>query len=200
MAIKSNDYHWGTVAKTFHWLVALLIVVNGSLGLYMTDLKPGMDKISIYAIHKSVGLTVLALFLLRLSWRWFDPRPRDLPMPRWQRFAAHATHGVLYLLMAAIPLSGWLFNSANGNPLQWFKLFNLPGLVDKNKALADVFHQTHEWLFWILVVVLVAHVGGALMHHFVERDNTLRRMLPFSRRLGSGGHAAQSSTSDRSTS
>lgn len=181
MAIKSNDRQWGSVARTFHWLVALLIVVNGAFGLYMTGLKPSMDKISIYAIHKSIGLTVLALFVLRLSWRWLDPRPRDLPMPRWQKLAAHAAHGALYVLMLAIPLSGWLFNSAHGYPLQWFKLFNLPALMEKNDALADFFHDAHEWLFWILVAVLVAHVGGALMHHFVERDNTLRRMLPFSR-------------------
>ena len=199
MAIKSNDRQWGSVARTFHWLVALLIIVNGTLGLYMTDLKPGMDKISIYAIHKSIGLTVLALFLLRLSWRWFDPRPRDLPMPRWQKLAAHAAHGALYLLMAAIPLSGWLFNSAHGNPLQWFKLFNLPALLGKNEALADFFQETHETLFWILVVIFVAHVGGALMHHFAERDNTLRRMLPFSRRLGNNVQPANPSSTDRST-
>lgn len=199
MAISSSDRQWGSVARAFHWLMALLIIINGTLGLYMTDLKPSMDKISIYAIHKSIGLTVLALVLLRLSWRWFDPRPRDLPMPRWQKLAAHAAHGALYLLMLAIPLSGWLFNSANGNPLQWFKLFNLPALVDKNKALADFFHEAHETLFWILVAVLVAHIGGAVMHHFVERDNTLRRMLPFSRRLGSDIHPAKSSSADRPT-
>ena len=199
MAIKSNDRQWGSVARTFHWLVALLIVVNGALGLYMTDMKPSMDKISIYAIHKSVGLTVLALFLLRLSWRWFDPRPRDLPMPRWQKLAAHAAHGALYVLMLAMPLSGWLFNSAHGNPLQWFKLFNLPALVEKNKALAEFFGDTHETLFWILVAIVIAHVGGALMHHFVERDKTLRRMLPFSRKLGDDVHPVKSSSIDGST-
>ena len=197
MAIKSSDRQWGSLARSFHWLMALLIIINGTVGLYMTGMNPSMDKISIYAIHKSIGLTVLALVLLRLSWRWFDPRPRDLPMPRWQKLAAHAVHGALYLLMLAIPLSGWLFNSAKGNPLQWFKLFNLPGLVAKDKALADLFHQTHEWLFWILVLVLIAHVGGALMHHFVERDNTLRRMLPFSRWLGNDLHPAKPSSTDR---
>ncbi len=194
MAIKSNDRQWGSVARTFHWLMALLIVVNGGLGLYMTELKPSMDKISVYAIHKSIGLTVLALFVLRLSWRWFDPRPRDLPMPRWQKIAAHTAHGALYLLMLAMPLSGWLFNSAHGNPLQWFKLFNLPALVGKNKALADFLRDTHETLFWILVAVLVLHVGGALIHHYRERDNTLRRMLPFSRQLGTDVHPAESSS------
>ncbi|MEO7916282.1 MAG: cytochrome b/b6 domain-containing protein, partial [Dokdonella sp.] len=131
MALTSNDARWGSIARFFHWLMALLILGNGALGLYMHELSPSMDKISIYAIHKSIGLTVLALLLLRLSWRWFDPRPRDLPMPRWQKLAAHAAHGALYLLMLAIPLSGWLFNSAHGYPLQWFKLFNLPALLDR---------------------------------------------------------------------
>lgn len=199
MAIKSNDRQWGSVARTFHWLMALLIIGNGALGLYMHELKPSMDKISIYAIHKSIGLTVLALFLLRLSWRWFDPRPRDLPMPQWQKFAAHAAHGALYVLMLAMPLSGWLFNSAHGNPLQWFKLFNLPALVEKDKPLADFFGDTHEILFWILVTILVAHVSGALMHHVVKRDNTLRRMLPFSRWLGSNPQPTTPSESKRST-
>ncbi|HOX72790.1 MAG TPA: cytochrome b/b6 domain-containing protein, partial [Dokdonella sp.] len=87
----------------------------------------------------------------------------------------------LYLLMLAIPLSGWIYNSAHGYALQWFKLFNLPALSEKNDALSDFAGDTHEILFWVLAVVLVAHVGGALVHHLFERDNTLLRMLPFAR-------------------
>jgi cytochrome b561 len=85
------------------------------------------------------------------------------------------------VLIAAIPLSGWWFNSASGKPLQWFKLFNLPALAAKNKDLADLAITVHETLFWVLVAVLVVHVGAALKHHVFDNDNVLRRMLPFGR-------------------
>jgi len=179
--MKNSDTRWGSIIQWLHWLMALGILGNGILGLLMVDMSRGMDKLNTYAIHKSIGLTLLALLILRACWRLYDRAPRDEPMPRWQRLAAHATHGVLYLFMLALPLSGWIYNSANGNPLQWFKQFNLPALMGKNEDLAEIAKETHEILFWILVVVLVAHVGGALVHHWFERDNTLLRMLPFAR-------------------
>ena len=181
MSLKSTENRWGSVAQLLHWLMALAIIGNGIVGLVMDEMPRGMSKLNTFAIHKSIGLTVLALLVLRASWRLFDRKPDDEPMPRWQRLAAHATHGVLYLLMLAIPLSGWIYNSAHGYPLQWFKLFNLPALSEKNDALSDFAGDAHEILFWVLVVVLVAHVGGALVHHWFERDNTLLRMLPFAR-------------------
>ncbi|HNR92006.1 MAG TPA: cytochrome b [Dokdonella sp.] len=181
MTLRSDQRRWGGVAKTFHWLMALGIVGAGVLGLVMTGMERGMAKLNAFALHKSIGLTVLALFVLRLAWRFFDRRPADLPMPRIQRITAHAVHGVLYLFMLAIPLSGWIYNSARGYPLQWFKQFNLPALAEKSDDLAQLAIGVHVWLFWLLVVVLAAHVGGALLHHFFERDDTLRRMLPFAR-------------------
>ena len=184
MALKSTENRWSSIIQWLHWLMALAILGNGVLGLVMVDMSRGMDKLNTYAIHKSIGLTVLALLILRVGWRMFDRAPRDEPMPRWQRIAAHATHGVLYLFMLALPLSGWIYNSTKGNPLQWFKQFNLPALLDKNEDLAEIAGETHEILFWILIVVLVAHVGGALVHHWFERDNTLLRMLPFARLRG----------------
>ena len=181
MPLKNTENRWGGMAQSLHWLMALGILGNDILGLIMDEMPRGMAKLNTFAIHKSIGLTVLALLILRVSWRLFDRAPPDEPMPRWQRFAAHATHGVLYLLMLAIPLSGWIYNSLHGYPLQWFKWFNLPALMEKNEALSDLAGETHEALFWVLVAVLVAHVGGALVHHWFERDNTLLRMLPFVR-------------------
>lgn len=181
MPLKNTENRWGGMAQSLHWLMALGILGNGVLGLIMDEMPRGMAKLNTFAIHKSIGLTVLALLILRVSWRLFDRAPPDESMPRWQRFAAHATHGVLYLLMLAIPLSGWIYNSLHGYPLQWFKWFNLPALMEKNEALSDLAGETHEVLFWVLVAVLIAHVGGALVHHWFERDNTLLRMLPFVR-------------------
>jgi cytochrome b561 len=181
MPLKSTETRWGSIAQAIHWLMAVAIIGNGVVGLIMDEMPRGMTKLNTFAIHKSIGLTVLALLILRVSWRLFDRKPTDEPMPRWQRLAARATHGILYLLMLAIPLSGWIYNSAHGYPLQWFKWFNLPALVEKNQALSDIAGESHEILFWVIVVVLVAHVGGALVHHWLERDNTFLRMLPFVR-------------------
>ena len=181
MSARSSDRRWGSVAKFFHWSMALLILGNGIWGLLMADMKPSMNKINLFALHKSIGLTVLALYLLRVAWRMLDKRPPDLPMPRWQRLAAHGTHALLYVIIIAMPLTGWWFNSLRGFALQYFKLFNLPALAGKNEALASTVVIVHQYLYWGLLAVLVAHVGGALKHHFSDRDDVLRRMLPFGR-------------------
>jgi cytochrome b561 len=178
MSLRSNDRQWGSVAKFFHWVTALAILGNGVFGLLMDQASSPMQKINWLALHKSIGLTVLALLLLRLLWRAVDKRPSEEPA---QQLAAHAVHGVLYLLIAALPLSGWWFNSITGKPLQFFKLFNLPALTAPNHDLRHISHQLHEYLFWFLVLILVPHIGGALKHHLIDRDSVLRRMLPFGR-------------------
>jgi cytochrome b561 len=181
MSLRSNSRQWGSVAKFFHWVVALGILGNGVWGLLMTGMSPSMSKINIYALHKSIGLTILALFALRVAWRLFDRAPPDEPAPRWQRIAAHATHVLLYGFILAIPLSGWWYNSLHGFPLQWFKLFNLPALATKNDELSHTAHAVHEYLFYLLLLVLLGHAGAALKHHVFDQDNVLRRMLPFGR-------------------
>src|SRR5215469_15754405 len=103
MSLRSNDRQWGSVAKFFHWIVALGILVNGTWGLLMTGMSPSMSKINIYALHKSIGLTVLALFFLRVAWRLFDRAPPDEPAPAWQRVIAHLTHMLLYVFILALP-------------------------------------------------------------------------------------------------
>src|SRR5581483_9316615 len=145
MSLRSDDRRWGSVAKFFHWIVALGILGNGVWGLLMTGMAPSMSKINIYALHKSIGLTVLALFALRLAWRLYDRAPPDVPMPPWQRVIAHTTHVVLYGFILAMPLSGWLFNSLHGYLLQWFKLFNLPALAARNDDLSELAGEVHEW-------------------------------------------------------
>jgi cytochrome b561 len=181
MNLRSNDRQWGSMVKFFHWIVALGILGNGVWGLLMTEMSPSMSKISVYALHKSIGLTILALFALRVAWRLFDRAPPDEPGPRWQRIAAHTTHVLLYAFVLALPLSGWWYNSLHGYPLQWFKLFNLPALTAKNDELSQAAHAIHEYLFYLLLLVLVGHVGAALKHHVFDQDNVLRRMLPFGR-------------------
>ena len=181
MTLRSSDRQWGSVSKFFHWTIALAILGNGTFGLLMDLSSSPMQKLNWLALHKSIGLTVLALVLLRILWRWGDGRPAEQPAPAWQMLAARLVHAVLYVVIVAIPLTGWWFNSVSGKPLQWFKLFNLPALTAKNDALRGLAHGVHEYLFWFLLLVLVVHVGAALKHHVFDNDNVLRRMLPFGR-------------------
>lgn len=179
MILRNTTERWGVVSQLLHWLVVLLILTTGTIGLLMGDMRASPTKVEIYALHKSLGLTILALAVLRFAWRMYAGAPRPpSDTPRWQdRFAAF-THWLLYALLFAIPLSGWAFNSAAGYPLQWFKLFNVPRLVARDADLRQIAGNVHEWLFWSLVAVALLHAAAALYHHFILRDDTLARMLP----------------------
>jgi cytochrome b561 len=180
MALKSDAQHWGSLAKTFHWLVVLLILVQGVLGLYMVELPKRPSSFWYYDLHKSIGMTVLALAVLRLAWRAFDPRPAEpASTPHWQALGARAGHALLYALLFAVPLSGWWFDSVTAlRPLVFFGLFEIPHIAAANPDLKDFTRETHEWLFWTLVVIATGHAAMALIHQFVNKDGTLSRMLP----------------------
>lgn len=182
MRIGNDAQHWGAVSMALHWLTVVLIIGQGTVGLLMTEMARSPQKISVYALHKSFGLTVLALTVLRLLWRWYAGAPEPVPgMPRWQTRIAHAMHGALYALLLAIPMSGWLFNSAAGFPLSWFGLFSLPKLSAYDKTLKAFAHETHETLFYVLAALLLTHAGAALVHHYRDRDATLSRMWPWAK-------------------
>jgi cytochrome b561 len=181
MPVKSDTAHWGSLAKFFHWTIVVLILVQATIGLVMVNLpkKPGV--IPVYTFHKSLGLTIFALAILRLAWRAFDPRPEEPPgMPRWQVTGARLGHALLYTLLFAVPLSGWLFDSATAlRPLYWFGLFQVPSLTGgPNPDLKEFTEALHFWLFWTLAAVAAGHATIALIHHFHDRDDVLRRMLP----------------------
>lgn len=179
MTLKNTETDWGWVSKLLHWLIVLLILGLGVVGLIMVEMRNSPDKIQVYALHKSFGLTVLALAALRMLWRWYAGAPAPVPgTPRWQEKTASMTHWAMYVLLFAIPVSGWLFNSVSGFPLRWFGLFRVPALVGKNRDLRELTAEVHEWLFWLLVVVVLAHAAAALYHHLFQRDATLARMLP----------------------
>jgi cytochrome b561 len=170
---------WGPVSQLLHWTIALLVVAMGALGLWMVELPNTPRKIEVYALHKSIGLTILALAALRLAWRLYAGAPATLArLPRWQVRAASLTHAALYALLFAIPLSGWLFNAAAGYPLQWFGLFNLPRVVGRDESLQALAASLHEAGFWLLLVLVLVHAGAALHHHLFLQDDTLARMLP----------------------
>ena len=170
-------------AAVLHWLVALGIFSAFPLGLYMHDLPLSPRKLQLYSYHKWLGLCLLLLVLLRLAWRrWHAPPPLAATTPSWQRAAAQGTHHLLYLLMLLVPLSGWTMSSALGFPVVLFGVLPLPDLVGKNKELGELLKTVHAWLNYAMLSLVVLHVAAAVQHHFLIRDDTLLRMLPFSRR------------------
>ncbi len=186
MSLKNTD-RWGATSQLLHWTIAVLILSIGAVGLVMGELPRSPKWFWVYTLHKSLGLTVLALVLVRIAWRLYAGAPPPVEgTPRWQARLASLTHGAIYVLILAMPLSGWLYDSASGlRPFRWFGLAEVPKLSPPHEALADAMHETHELLFWVLIALVIGHAGAALYHHFVRRDATLARMLPRRWRAGS---------------
>jgi cytochrome b561 len=166
-----------TPAIALHWLMALLIFAAFPLGLYMVDLPLSPDKLKLYSYHKWIGVSVVLLVAVRLAWR-LTHTPPLLPdsIGAWQRRTSAVVHGLLYLLMIAIPLSGWLMSSAKGFQTVWFGVLPLPDLVEKNRELGELLAGVHKALNFTLLALVVLHVGAALKHHFIERQPFLQRM------------------------
>ncbi len=174
-----NAPRYTSVAIGLHWLIGLMILISLGVGLYMVDLKLSPTKLQLYSWHKWAGVTIFMLVLIRCIWRITHPAP-PLPddMPRWQRIVAESTHYVLYALMIAIPLTGWLMSSAKGFQTVYFGVLPIPDLLDKNKELGETLNIAHTYLNYTMIGILLAHIGAALKHHFIEKDDILRRMLP----------------------
>lgn len=172
------------VAIALHWLIAAAMLFMLVLGFVMEDISPITRRIAAFQLHKSLGLTVLGLSLLRLGWRFLHPAPQ-LPdtLSALQKRAAHAAHAALYALMIGIPLSGWVMISASSTryPTRYFGWFDVP-LFEFSEAFRKLVqhwsHEAHEWFAFAIIALLVAHVGAALLHHIHYRDSVLTRMLP----------------------
>ena len=168
-------------AIALHWLLALVIVATFAVGLYMTSLPFSPARLKLFNWHKWAGIGILALSalrLLRLLWRLSHRPPADLPMPAWQRRAAHLAHRLLYVLFFAVPLAGWAYSSAAGFPVVWFGVLPLHDFVPVDRELAELLKPLHHGLAYGLAAVVVLHVAGALKHHFVDSDGLLQRMRP----------------------
>ncbi|MGZ8303268.1 MAG: cytochrome b [Telluria sp.] len=167
-------------AILLHWLIALLVVAAFTMGLVMTDI-PGLTptKLRYYSWHKWMGVTVLLLAVLRVLWRLGHRAPAyPATMPQWQQAAARGLHGLLYVLIFAVPLSGYFYSLASGVPVVYLGLVELPVLIDANPALKPVLKAVHFWLNMLLAASVAIHVGAALKHQFVDRDGVMRRILP----------------------
>ncbi len=168
------------IAIALHWLIGLMIVGLFGMGLYMSDLPFSPNKLKLYSWHKWAGITILILAFIRLTWR-ITHRPPALPLnlKKYEKVLAHGGHHFLYLLMFMIPLSGWIMSSAKGFPVVYFGLYQLPDLVLKNEELGEFFEEVHEILNYMMMLLVAGHALAAFKHHFVYKNDILRRMLPF---------------------
>jgi cytochrome b561 len=169
---------YGGVAKSLHWLIVLLLVVQFALAWTMPEIHRGTRPETLINLHLSVGTVILLVALLRLAWRLRFPVPLVTDnVPRWQHRAAQASHSLLYLLLLLMPLLGWANGSARGWTIDFFGLAALPPLLPENSPLGRELGDVHIWTSYVLLGFLGLHVAAALYHHFWLRDRVLRRML-----------------------
>lgn len=178
--MRESERRYSTVSILLHWTIFALVLANATVGGWM-DEADGPEKLRYFMFHKSIGMTVAALTLVRIGWRIAHPWPAFPDnMAMWERVLARGTHIAFYLLLLAVPLLGWAAASAGGAPpVDWFGLVPAPNLpVPQSEALGDDLGETHKLLVKTVYLVLVLHVAGALKHHFLNRDLVLHRMLP----------------------
>lgn len=181
--MMNTERAYGAVSQALHWLVVALVVMQFVWAWRIQQLGLGRQRFDLVNEHKSIGLTILALVLLRLVWRYISPPPPfPASMPLWERQAAAIIHGLLYALLLALPLVGWAMSSAAGYGASWFGLVHLPDLVAQDQDLMDRLQWLHAVLAWTLVLLVAGHVLAALRHQFVKKDDVLRRMLPLWKR------------------
>jgi cytochrome b561 len=190
MGITHATMRYGNVARGLHWIVAALIVVQFLLAPIPEDLPRGihvdppfgLDKLGLLAQHRSFGMTVLMLMVVRVLWRWRHAPP-DCPetMKPAARFLARATHIAFYVILIAMPLYGWMMTSAKGASSSWFGLWTWPSLISQSEQAFELLRRMHGILSRLLFVLALVHVAAALKHHFWNKDAVLMRMLPFGR-------------------
>ena len=176
MITRNTEQQWGWPSKLLHWLTALLILIQIPLGFYADDLANSPLKLELFGWHKSFGMLILMLAIMRLLGRMAGSIPTLPDASVMQRRLANLGHSLLYGLMLVLPLSGWVMSSAANRPINWFWLIELPALTGPNKALKEITEEVHEVSVILLLAVLAVHIGAALWHHFKRRDSLLKRM------------------------
>lgn len=182
MEFENTESRYGTIAIFIHWLMAILIIALIILGLYMVrlpDVGYNYKKIILILLHKELGALALVLVVFRVFWRIMNVTPKlAATIPELQKMAAHAAHAGLYFFMFALPISGWLMTSAAGIPVTFFGLFEIPNWGAVNEYKMYFYINAHTWLAYGLILLIIAHASAALLHHFYDKDDTLKKMLP----------------------
>jgi len=180
--ITNSIDRYGSVSRFLHWVMALLILAMIGIGAYMTDLaKEDPLRAQLYSMHKAVGVTLLGLAVVRILWILVS-RPPEMPavLQRWEVVLARSTTGLLYLLMLATPIAGYLMTNTGGKPISYFGLFELPALIGENHDLHELLEEVHEFLAFTILALFSLHIAGALKHRFIDADpnaDVLKRML-----------------------
>lgn len=177
MRLKNTEDHFGIIAILFHWIMAALLIGLVILGLYMTSLPLSASVLKLYGYHKEFGMLVLFLVMLRIVWRLGNTLPSLASLNTFERIAAKTVHWAFYLFMFALPLTGWLITSSVNMPVSFFGLFLIPTLGQFDEKQKVLFENIHEWLAYGLIVIFSLHVAAALKHHFINKDDILRRMI-----------------------
>jgi cytochrome b561 len=173
----TNRLQYGATAKVLHWLVVALLAVQFLIGWFMPDVHAGPPA-SAMTLHISFGISILALIILRFVWRLAHPVAPESSLPPWQRVTSEAVHWLLYALVLATTVTGWLFASFRGWSVSYFYLVPLPMLADKNADGVHAIDGWHQIAEWTLLIVIGVHVAAALAHIFIYRDRIMQRMLP----------------------
>jgi cytochrome b561 len=176
--LRNSPDAWGAVARGLHWLIAVLILAQFVIGSIAEEMKLTPTKLDLFVWHKSIGVTVLLLAVLRLAWR-LGNAPPALPAgtSQWERRLAAVAHAILYALIFAVPVSGWWVSDASRVPFKAYFAVPMPDFIATDRGLQESAAEVHEALTLALLVLVILHIAAALRHHFLLRDDVLRRML-----------------------
>jgi cytochrome b561 len=175
----SRTDHYPATSKLLHWLIAACVLTTAPVAIAMGRVAQGPTQDSLYNLHKSLGVLIFVLMMLRVINRFAVGAPiADPNIEPWQKILSAVVHSSIYVLLVAMPIAGYTANSAFGAPTPFFGLFNLPPIVGKNEALSTQLFTIHRFAGWLLIALVLMHVGAALFHTFVRRDNVINRMLP----------------------
>jgi cytochrome b561 len=181
MQIKNSSERYGIIAQLLHWSIVVLIVMQfvlASQAEAAEEAHHSLQQANILTTHRSVGMAIFMLAVLRLLWRFTNTAPSALATKAWQNRLASIMHWALYALILITPLFGWLMSSAKNDAVSWFGLFTFPNMVSPDESLVEQFKEVHEIFAFMIFNLAVLHLLAALKHHFYDKDNVLRRMLP----------------------
>lgn len=177
MNVKNSAEAFGLVTRMNHWISALLFIGLIALGIYMADLPKAPSKFELYDIHKSLGVILLGLVMIRLVWLKLSPNPSVIANNRLEHILAHSVRGILYIGLIMMPVSGWVMSNSGGHEVAVFDWFTMPMIVPENEAINGVAKTVHSVLgAWILPLIIFVHFAAAMKHHFIMKDPTLARM------------------------
>lgn len=177
--LRNSPERYGIISQTLHWIIVVFVSIQFVVGSIAADLPLGMQRLILLSRHKSIGMTIFILMILRLLWRLSNQVPL-LPagMSSHEQRLARLIHWLFYILLLCIPVAGWINSSASNLTVSWFGIFNWPDLVEPDKYIATIAKGTHKILVWTLLAIISLHTMAALRHHFILKNNILIRMIP----------------------